>query len=52
MDGIVFNLGKTVESNGMIQGSSPGFVLFNISYDSYNRHRKCQGNPKLVITVG
>lgn len=40
MDGVVFNLGKTVECYGMTQGSSPGFVLFNISYGSYNRHRK------------
>lgn len=52
MDDIVFNLGETVESNWMTQGSSPGFVLFNISYDSYTRHRKCQRDPKLIVTDG
>lgn len=50
MDGMVFNSGKTVESNRMTQGSSLGSVLFNVSYESYNGLKKCQGNWKLIIT--
>jgi hypothetical protein len=43
MDDIVFNLGKTVESNRMTQGSSLAFVLLNVPNDSYNGIKKCKG---------